>query len=107
MAYSMTRRTQEIGIRMALGAERRDVSRMVIGQGFRLALSGIAPGMVAAFALTRVVSSFSRLLYGVGASDPLTFLAVPCLLIAATIAACYIPARRAARLDPTITLRHE
>ena len=107
MAYSMARRTQEIGIRMALGAEKRDVSRMVIGQGFRLALFSVAVGMIAALALTRVLSSFSRLLYGVAASDPLTFFAVPCLLIAATIAACYIPARRAARLDPVIALRHE
>ena len=107
MAYSMTRRTQEIGIRMALGAERGDVARMMIGQGFRLALCGVAAGTVAALVLTRLLSSFSRLLYGVGASDPLTFLAVPCVLIAATIAACYVPARRAARLDPTIALRHE
>jgi predicted permease len=106
-AYSMARRTQEIGIRMALGAERRDVSRMVISQGFRLALFGIALGMAAALALTRVLSTFSRLLYGVGASDALTLLAVPGLLASATIAACYIPARRAAGLDPTIALRHE
>lgn len=107
MAYSMTRRTQEIGIRMALGAERRDVARIVVGQGFRLALFGVATGVAAALALTRLLSSFSRLLYGVGASDPLTFVAVPCVLIAATIAACYIPARRAARLDPITALRHE
>jgi predicted permease len=107
MAYSMARRTEEIGIRMALGAERRDVSRMVISQGFRLALFGIALGMAAALALTRVLSTFSRLLYGVGASDALTLLAVPGLLASATIAACYIPARRAAGLDPTIALRHE
>jgi predicted permease len=107
VAYSMTRRTQEIGIRIALGAARRDIARMVIGEGFRLALFGVGAGLVAALALTRVLSSFSRLLYGVGASDPLTFLAVPCILIAATIAACSIPARRAARLDPTVALRHE
>jgi len=107
ISYSMTRRTQEIGIRMALGAERRDVSRMVIGQGFRLALFGTGAGTACALVLTRVLSSFSGLLYGVGASDPLTFLAVPCVLIAATVAACYIPARRAARLEPTIALRHE
>lgn len=105
MAYSMTRRTQEIAIRMALGAERRDFSHMVIVQGFRLALFGVAAGFVAALALTRLLSSFSRLLYGVAASDPFTLLAVPCVLIAATSAACYIPARRAARLDPTIESR--
>jgi putative ABC transport system permease protein len=80
---------------------------MVIVQGYRLALFGVAAGLIAALALSRLLSSFSRLLYGVAASDPFTLLAVPCVLIAATIAACYIPARRAARLDPTIALRHE
>jgi predicted permease len=107
ISYSMTRRVREIGIRMALGAVKGDILRMVLGQGLRLALGGIAIGMAAALALTRVLGSFSRLLYGVQAWDPLTLIAVSLVLMAAALLACYIPARRAARLDQMMVLRHE
>src|SRR3984957_2997733 len=107
ISYSMTQRVREFGIRMALGAVQRDVLRMVIGQGLRLALAGVAIGVVGALILTRVLASFSHLLYGVCASDPLTFLAVSLVLLGTALLACYIPARRAARVDPMIALRHE
>jgi putative ABC transport system permease protein len=103
----MAQRVREIGIRMALGAVNWDVLRMVIGQGLRLALAGVAAGAVVSFVLARVLSSFSQLLYGVRAMDPLTFIAVSLVLISAALLACYIPARRAIGLDPTIALRHE
>jgi predicted permease len=107
ISYSVIQRVHEIGIRMALGAERRDVFRMVIGQGLRLALAGVAMGAATALILARLLSSFSHLLYGVSASDPGTFLAVSALLTGVAILACYIPARRAMRVDPMIALRHE
>jgi putative ABC transport system permease protein len=107
ISCSTSRRVHEIGIRMALGATKQDVLQIVIGQGFKIALIGVATGAVAAFVLTRGLSSFSRLLYGVPASDPFTFMAVPLLLISAALLACYLPARRAARLDPMSALRHE
>ena len=107
VSYSVAQRVHEIGIRMALGAERWDVFRMVIGHGLRLALVGLAIGAVAAFILTRLVSSFSHLLYGVGTNDPLTFIAVSVLLTVVAVLACYIPARRAMRVDPMVALRHE
>ena len=107
ISYSVTQRVHEIGIRMALGAEKRNIFRMVIGQGLRLALVGLAIGAAAALILTRLLSSFSHLLYGVGASDPLTFIAVTFLLTAVAVLACYIPARRATRLEPIVALRHE
>jgi predicted permease len=107
ISYSVIQRVHEIGIRMALGAERRDVFRMVIGQGLRLALAGVAMGAATALILARLLSSFSHLLYGVSASDPGTFLAVSALLTCVAILACYIPARRAMRVDPMIALRHE
>src|SRR5271168_362531 len=107
ISYSVIQRVHEIGIRMALGAERRDVFRMVIEQGLRLALSGVAIGAAAALILARLLSSFSHLLYGVGTGDPATFLAVSAVLIGVRILACYIPARRAMRVEPMVALRCE
>lgn len=107
ISYSVAQRIHEFGIRVALGADKRDVLRMVMGQGLALALAGLAIGVVAALMLTRVLSSFSLLLYGVGASDPLTFIMVSVLLILPAILACYIPARRAMKVDPMIALRYE
>jgi ABC-type antimicrobial peptide transport system permease subunit len=91
---------------MALGAHKRDVFRMVVGQGLALALAGLAIGVVAALILTRVISSFSLLLYGVGASDPVTFITVSVMLILVAVVACYIPTRRAMRVDPMVVLRY-
>jgi predicted permease len=104
MAHSVARRAREIGIRMALGAEKSDVLRMVVGQGLRLALIGTAIGIAGALALTRFLSS---LLYDVKPTDPLTFIAVSLILIAVALVACYIPARRAAKVDPMVALRYE
>jgi predicted permease len=107
ISYLTAMRTQEIGIRMALGAKRGDVLRMVLAQGMRLAVVGIVIGIIAALIAGRLLSSFSRLLYGVGSGDPLTLITVSLALIGATLLACYIPARRAANVDPMITLRYE
>jgi predicted permease len=104
MAYSVSQRTQEIGIRMALGAQMLDVFRPVVGQSLRLAMAGIGIGLVLSFALTRLVASQ---LLGVSATDPLTFAAVSCLLCAVALAASVIPARRAIKVDPLIALRTE
>jgi putative ABC transport system permease protein len=103
-SYVVSERTHEIGVRMALGAQPRDVSRLVLGHGTRLAGIGIIGGAVAALALTRLLSS---LLFGVSVTDPLTFVGVAILLTFVTLAACYLPARRAMRVDPMIALRCE
>jgi predicted permease len=104
LAYAVGQQTHEIGIRVALGAQRRDVVRLVLAHGARLALIGITIGLLAAFGLTRLMAS---LLYGISASDPLTFAAVSALLFAVALLACYIPARRAMRVDPMVALRYE
>ena len=104
ISYSTTQRTQEIGIRLALGAQRRDVMAMVLAHGGRLAALGITIGLVAALALARTLASF---LYGVQPADPMTFAAVALLLCAVALLACYVPARRAMRVDPTVALRYE
>jgi len=107
ISYAVTQRTHEIGIRIALGAEKRDVFRLVVGGGLRLAVTGVAIGGITALILIRVLPSFSHLLYGVRASDPLTFAAVSGSMVLVALLACYIPARRAMRVDPMVALRYE
>lgn len=106
-SYAVSRRTQEIGIRMALGARVPDVTRMVIGQGLRLVLAGLAVGMLGAIALGRVLASMGFMLYNVEPTDPLTLVCVPLLLTGTALLACYVPARKAARVDPMTALRCE
>jgi len=104
LAYSVTQQTREIGIRMAMGAERRDVLGLVVGHGLKLAGAGVALGILVALGLTRQLSS---LLFGVSAYDPLTYAGVTVILVIVALLACYIPARRATRVDPLIALRYE
>ena len=104
MSYVVSLRINEIGIRMALGAQPRDIWRLIVASGARLALAGIAIGLAGALALTRLLSS---LLFEVRATDPITFAAVALLLAAVALLACYVPARRAMRADPMFALRYE
>ncbi|MGB7684016.1 MAG: FtsX-like permease family protein, partial [Candidatus Acidiferrales bacterium] len=104
LSYTVTQRFREIGVRIALGAQRKDVLRLIVGEGLRLAVIGAAGGAGVAFAITRGMSS---LLFGVSATDPVTFLAVIALVTLAAMLAAYIPARRAMRVDPMVALRYE
>ena len=104
MSYSVTQRTNEIGIRVTLGAQPNDVFRTVVGEGLRFALIGIGIGIAAGLLLTRLLQSF---LYGISASDPLTFIGVTIVLLAVALAASFFPARRATRVDPIVALRYE
>jgi putative ABC transport system permease protein len=104
MAYSVTQRSHELGIRIAVGASPRDILRLVLGQGVRLTLMGAALGLAASLFVTRTLAS---LLFGVSATDPLTFIAVPVVLALVAMLACYLPARRAMRVDPIVALRYE
>jgi len=104
ISYAVSQRTREIGVRVALGAQRADVVRMVLAEAMKLILIGTALGVATAFALTKAMAS---LLYGVSASDPFIFFSVVALLIIVSLAACYVPVRRAMRVDPIVALRYE
>jgi putative ABC transport system permease protein len=104
ISYSVTQRTHEIGVRMALGAQRSDVARLILRRSLGLTLLGVGIGLAGAFAATRVLS---EILYGISATDPVTFVGVPLLLVLVALGACYVPVRRAMRVDPIHALRYE
>jgi putative ABC transport system permease protein len=104
MSYVVSQRTREIGVRMAMGARPRDVLKLVIGQGAKLIAAGLSAGLIVALIASRIINS---LLYQVSATDPLTYLVVLLLLASVALAACYIPARRATKIDPMTALRAE
>jgi ABC-type antimicrobial peptide transport system permease subunit len=104
MSWLVSRRTREIGVRMALGASHGTVLRTVLGEGLRVALIGVAVGLMAAFASSRLIRG---LLFGVQPADPATFAVVPLVVVAVILAACYVPARRTTKVDPMVALRYE
>jgi len=104
LAYSVAQRTREVGVRMALGAASGDVLRLFVSQGMKLVCAGLAAGLLSSYALTRLMTS---LLFGVKPTDALTFISVAAALIAAALPACYLPARRATKVDPLVALRYE
>jgi putative ABC transport system permease protein len=104
MAYAVSQRTHEIGVRLALGAQSNNILRLILGSGLKLTLAGMALGMAGAFALTKFMES---LLYGIGARDALTFILASSTLVGAALLACWLPARRATRVDPLVALRNE
>ena len=104
MSFSVSRRTRELGIRVALGARQADVFRLVLRQGMTLVVAGLVLGLVAAWGVTRLLASF---LYGVSTTDVFTFVAIPVLLALVALLACYLPARRATKVEPLIALRYE
>jgi ABC-type antimicrobial peptide transport system permease subunit len=104
ISYAVSQRTREIGVRMALGANPRDVLRLILGEGLKLVLAGVALGIIAALAMTRLLTT---LLYGVSVTNPVIFLSVVLILVAVSLAACFVPARRAMRVDPIVALRYE
>jgi len=104
MAYTVTQRAKELGVRLALGAAARDVLRLVVGQGMRLALLGVGIGLVAALVFGRVMRT---MLFNISTLDPMTYLVIPLLLLLVTLLATWLPARRATRVDPAVVLREE